>query len=121
MLYTGVAIQMGKSQSVMCAEAGNIPWDGGAIYARAEGVILRSIAGESLLVPIRKDLADLREIFTLNTIGVRIWNLLDGVLPLDGVLAAILDRYEVPEPVARVDLATFIEQLRQARLIESRA
>lgn len=101
-------------------EPATVAWDGSAVYARAEGVILRSVAGEFLLVPIRSGLADLQAIFTLNPIGVAIWEHLDGVLTLDGVLAALLERYEVPAAIARADLASFIDRLGDERLIERR-
>ena len=105
----------------MSTEVESTPWERDACYARAEGVILRSIAGEALLVPIRKDLADLREIFTLNPVGARIWGHLDGELTLGGVLAALLEQFEVSEAEARADLASFVAQLHEARLVDRRA
>ena len=104
----------------MKGETGNAARVAGAVYVRAEGVILRSIAGEALLVPIRKDLADMREVFTLNPIGVVIWQLLDGFLPLSGLLSAVLERYEVAEEQASADLVSFMEQLSARGLIERR-
>ena len=93
---------------------------GGAVYARREGVVLREVAGERLLVPIRKDVADLKAIFALNRVGLRIWELLDGERPLEGVLAGILERFDVPVAEAEADLVAFVGRLEAANLVERR-
>jgi hypothetical protein len=93
---------------------------GGAVYARREGVVLREVAGERLLVPIRKDVADLKAIFALNGVGLRIWELLDGERPLEGVLAGILERFDVPVAEAEADLVAFVGRLEAANLVERR-
>jgi hypothetical protein len=93
---------------------------GGAVYARREGVVLREVAGEHLLVPIRKDVADLKAIFALNGVGLRIWELLDGERPLEGVLAGVLERFDVPVAEAEADLVAFVGRLEAANLVERR-
>jgi len=94
---------------------------GGAVYARREGVVLREVAGEHLLVPIRKDVADLKAIFALNGVGLRIWELLDGERPLGGVLAALVERFDVPAEEAEADLRSFVARLEAAHLVERRS
>jgi len=91
---------------------------GGAVYARREGVVLREVAGEHLLVPIRKDVADLKAIFALNGVGLRIWELLDGARALDGVLAELVERFDVPIEEASADLSAFVDRLLAAGLVE---
>jgi len=92
----------------------------GAVYARREGVVLREVAGEQILVPVRRDVADLRAIFALNHVGRRIWELLDGARDLQGVLAGLVERFDVTAEEAAADLRRFVEQLRQAGLVERR-
>jgi hypothetical protein len=94
---------------------------GGAVYARREGVVLREVAGEHLLVPIRRDVADLKAIFALNGVGLRIWERLDGATALDRVLAEILERFDVPAEEAAADLRAFVDRLEAAGLVERRA
>jgi len=84
-----------------------------AVYARREDVVLREIAGEHLLVPIRRDVADMQAVFALNAIGVYIWELLDGERTLAAILAAILDRFDVSAEEAQADLRSFVERLRE--------
>jgi len=83
-------------------------------------VLLRDVAGEHLLVPIRRNVADLQAIFALNGIGVYIWGLLDGQRSLHAVLAAVLERYDVSADEAAADLHAFVERLTKAGVIERR-
>ncbi|KAA0253630.1 PqqD family protein [Acidobacteria bacterium ACD] len=95
--------------------------DGAAVFGRAEGVVLREVAGESLLVPVRKGVANLDVLFALNAVGAEIWRRLDGATPLDAVLDAVLEKFDVSREEARADLAEFVESLGQARLLERKA
>lgn len=90
------------------------------VYARRDDVLLRDVAGEHLLVPIRRNVADLQAIFALNGIGVYIWGLLDGQRSLHAVLAAVLERYDVSADEAAADLHAFVERLTKAGVIERR-
>jgi hypothetical protein len=91
------------------------------VYARRDDVLLRDVAGEHLLVPIRRNVADLQAIFALNGIGVYIWGLLDGQRSLHAVLAAVLERYDVSADEAAADLHAFVERLTKAGVIERRS
>jgi hypothetical protein len=90
------------------------------VYARKEDVILRDVAGERLLVPIRNSVADLQAIFALGGIGAFIWERLDGERTLGAVLAGILESYQTTSEDAWADLQAFVERLRSAGLIERR-
>jgi hypothetical protein len=90
------------------------------VYVRREDVVLREVAGEHILVPIRSSAADMQAIFALNRTGLRIWQLLDGARRFDEVLAAMTDRYEVAVEEARADLGAFLAQLLAAALVERR-
>lgn len=91
-----------------------------AVFARRPNVILRVVAGERLLVPVRRDVADLRAIFILTGIGAFVWELLDGQRSLDAVLAAVLDRYDVGLEQARADVTSFVARLAEAGIAEQR-
>jgi hypothetical protein len=93
---------------------------GGVIYARREGVVLREVAGEQILVPIKRNVADLKSIFALNRVGRCIWELLDGTRGTDAVLAGLVERFEVSPEEASADLDAFVERLMQAGLVERR-
>jgi hypothetical protein len=91
---------------------------GRVVYARREGVILREVAGEQILVPIRRNVADLKAIFALNGVGRCIWELLDGTRGMDEVLARLVERFDVSSDEAAADLQAFVERLSQAGLVE---
>jgi hypothetical protein len=93
----------------------------GAVFARREGIVLREVAGEHLLVPIRSDVADMRAIFALNRVGLVVWELLDGTRGLDGILGEVLARFDVTAEEASVDLRAFVERLCAAGLAERRS
>ncbi len=48
------------------------------IYMHDPSIVSRSIAGEVILVPIKKNVGDLESIYTLNDTGARIWELIDS-------------------------------------------
>jgi len=92
-----------------------------AVYARRDGVVLREVAGEHLLVPIRHQVADMRAIFALNRVGLFIWERLDGAKGLDRILDEMLGRFDVPADEASADLRSFVERLSGAGLVERRS
>jgi hypothetical protein len=92
----------------------------GAVFVRRPNVILREVAGERLLVPVRRDVADLRAIFIVTGIGAFIWELLDGHRSLGAVLEAVLDRYDVGVEQAQADVTSFVARLAEAGIAEQR-
>ena len=50
----------------------------GAVYARTPDIVPRQIAGDTILVAVRGELARLERIFVLNTVGEYVWAVLDG-------------------------------------------
>jgi hypothetical protein len=90
------------------------------VYNRREPIVLRRIAGEDLLVPIRRQVADLRAIYALAGSGARIWELLDGTRTLGEVRDAIVERFEVGPEEAWADLCAFVLRLEESGLVERR-
>lgn len=98
----------------------NDPEAHGAIYAVHEDVILREIAGEHLLVPIRRHVAEMQAIYALMGTGVRIWQMMDGSRTLAAIQAAIMERFDVSAEEAWIDLCGFVEHLEEQGLVERR-
>ncbi len=86
-------------------------------YRRSADVIARKILGETLLVPIRGDLADLQHLFALNPVAEHIWARLDGEHDLARLRDELVAEFEVEPAQAEDDIAEFIAQLRAAGLI----
>jgi hypothetical protein len=86
------------------------------IYQREKNIVSREIAGETILVPIRGKLADMQNIFTLNTVGAYIWDQLDGTKSLVQILESLLDHFEVSRQEAEKDILEFIDHTSVAGL-----
>ena len=80
-------------------------------YEKDPSIVHRNIAGEEILVPIRSHVADLESIYTLDEVGARIWELIDGQRRVEEIRDAIVEEYEVSPDVAEADLVDFIQQL----------
>lgn len=81
------------------------------VYARNERVVSRKIVDELILVPIRKDVADMETLYTLNEVGARVYELIDGTRPVREIVSAIVTEFQVTEQQAQSDVRDFIDQL----------
>ena len=88
------------------------------VYKKREEIVSRSIADETILVPIRGKLADMQKIFSLNPVADFIWNKLDTEMPLESILDQIPIEFDVDEETAREDLFEFINDCIAADLLE---
>lgn len=82
-----------------------------AVFARNEQVVSRKIVDELILVPMRKDVADMETLYTLNEVGARVYELIDGTRPVREIVNTIVNEFDVTEPQATSDVRAFIEQL----------
>jgi hypothetical protein len=80
-------------------------------YHKDPAMIFRKIGGESLLVPIFHNAADMDSIYVLNEVGSRIWELLDGETPVWEIRDIITQEFEVTPREAEKDLLDFLGQL----------
>ena len=80
-------------------------------YEKDPSIVHRNIAGEMILVPIRQNVADLESIYTLDEVGARIWELIDGQRRVEEIRDTIVEEYEVSQDVAEADLIEFVQQL----------
>jgi len=80
-------------------------------YRRSPDLVFRQIGDEFVLLPIRQDVADMEAVYTLGGVGARIWELLDGELDGQAILARVLREYDVAPETAHADLVEFLQQL----------
>ena len=80
-------------------------------YEKDPSVVYREIAGEAILVPIRRNISDMESIYTLDEVGSDIWDLIDGERAAGDILDVLLGEYDVDAEVLSKDLAEFIQQL----------
>src|SRR3989442_13135678 len=71
-------------------------------FQKDQNLVTRSIAGETIIVPVRSGVSDLEHVYVLNELGSRGWDLLDQQFPVSQIVDAICSDYEVsPEQAAR--------------------
>jgi hypothetical protein len=91
------------------------------VYCKKENMVTRQIAGETLLVPIRSQVADMQNIFALtHTSAEYIWQQLDGKQNLQQIHQGIMDNFQVENQQSLSDLQEFISQLVDAGIIEEK-
>jgi hypothetical protein len=82
-----------------------------AIYEHDPNVVSRSIAGETILVPIHKNVGDMESIYTLNETAAQAWELIDGQRSLAEIHKQMVKDYEIEPLQAEQDLGELIESL----------
>lgn len=86
-------------------------------YNRDADVVTRRIAGEALLVPIRKRLADLDCVYVLHGVADFLWERLDGTRTKADLLREVVERFAVGSPEASGDIDEFLGELEKAGLV----
>lgn len=86
---------------------------------RAADVVTRVVAGETLVVPVRRRVADLSSIFVLNETASRVWELADGTRTASEIARVIAAEFEVDAATAATDVAELITDLRARQLLDA--
>ena len=80
-------------------------------YKKNPNIVYRKIADNFILVPIKHKVGDLESIYTLNEVGARIWELIDGKRNTEQIRNIIIEEFQVSPQEAGKDLSEFIEKL----------
>jgi hypothetical protein len=88
-------------------------------FVKGDDLMTRNIAGEALIVPVRNRVGDLSSIYTLNEVGARVWQLVDGKTPLTEIVRAITGEYEVTPDEAAADILELIQDWETAGLVRA--
>ena len=86
-------------------------------FTKEKDLVTRSIADETIIVPIKNKVGDLDSIYTLNEIGTMIWELIDGKKSVSKIVEAVHNAYEVPLEEAEKDTIDFLNTLKVSGLI----
>jgi hypothetical protein len=82
-----------------------------SVYTRNDRVVSRRIVDELILVPIRQNVAEMEALYTLNEVGARVYELIDGKRPVREIVDAIVTEFDVAFETAEADVREFISQL----------
>ncbi|MBN1349460.1 PqqD family protein [candidate division KSB1 bacterium] len=86
-------------------------------YTKDSSIVSRKIADEFILVPIRQKAGDLDNIYTMNEVAARIWELIDGKKRVEEIRNAIVEEFDVEPQEAEPDLIEFLQKLENVGII----
>jgi len=87
-------------------------------FRKKDNFVVRQIAGDTILVPLRGNLADLQRLYVLDGAGGCILEKMDGSRTLDQICRCLTEEYDVPESEAKRDVQEFLSQLTEAGIVE---
>lgn len=90
-------------------------------YKQSENIVTRKIAGEVLLVPVKGNLADMQQVFTLNKTGELVWECLkEGAAP-ECIVQRITEEFDVEAGTAQADVKELLDHLLSKGLVRQEA
>jgi len=88
-------------------------------YKRNSDTVSREIGGETIVVPICRGVGDMDSVFTFNSLGTDLWKLLDKSHTEEEMALWVTEHFEVSPERALADVRSFLEDLRNAGLVNS--
>ncbi len=79
--------------------------------------VLREIAGDYIIIPTGKTVLEFNGLVTVNEVGVSLWKMLQEEITFDGLVAGILEEYDVDESVAREDIREFLDKMMDSGIL----
>jgi Coenzyme PQQ synthesis protein D (PqqD) len=87
-------------------------------FVRSGNVVSRVIAGETLIVPVRRGVADLASLYSFNAVGSTIWEALEKPRTVNELVTLLADTYDVSSEKAREDLQAFLTEAQTAGVVQ---
>jgi hypothetical protein len=87
-------------------------------FVRSSNVVSRVIAGETLIVPVRRGIADLASLYSFNGVGSTVWEALEKPRTVNELVAVVTDTYDVSPEKAREDLQIFLNEAQAAGVVQ---
>ena len=82
------------------------------------GFVVRSIAGESVVVALGAASKNFNGIIKLNETGRFLWDKLAVGCEAEELVSAILEEYDIDRATAEADIGRFIDTLKGANILE---
>jgi hypothetical protein len=89
-----------------------------AIYSKHPDYVQRDVAGECILVPIRRTLTEANSIYVLNETGAALWNRIDGQRTAQDILTDFCSEYEVTTDQLVKDFTSLLDDLLSIQAVE---
>ena len=83
-----------------------------------EGFILRNVSGSNIVVAVGSAAKEFNGMIRLNGVGAFIWSCLEQDTTEEEIVKAVMEKYDVEEKKADIDVKKFIDRLTEAGFIE---
>ena len=81
-------------------------------------VILRTIAGESMLVPVGDTVTKYNGLFVMTPSAKLLWEAIQDGKEEDELASVLVDAYGIDEETAKADSGAFVAKLRELEIVE---
>jgi hypothetical protein len=92
-----------------------------AVYTKNPDYVQRDVAGECLLVPIRRTLTEANSIYVLNETGAALWYRIDGQRTAEDIVTDFCNEYAVTTDQLAKDFSLLLDDLLSIQAVEERA
>jgi hypothetical protein len=89
-----------------------------AIYTKHPDYVQRDVAGECILVPIRRTLTEANSIYVLNETGAALWYRIDGQRTAQDIVTDFCNEYEVATDQLAKDFTLLLDDLLSIQAVE---
>ncbi len=89
-----------------------------AIYTKHPDYVQRDVAGECILVPIRRTLSEANNIYVLNETGAALWHRIDGQRTAQDIVTDFCNEYEVATDQLAKDFTSLLDDLLSIQAVE---
>ncbi len=83
-----------------------------------ENYMIRSVAGQYIVVPVGDASVDFNAMISLNETGAFLWGKLAEETTEAKLVEALLEEYDVSEETAMADVKAFAQKMREAKLLD---
>jgi hypothetical protein len=87
-------------------------------FTKSPDFVQREVAGEFLLVPIRRRLSEVNRIYVLNETAAALWHRLDGRRSAREIMDDFIQEFDVGAPQLERDFQALLDDLLGIRAIE---
>lgn len=84
-----------------------------SLYLLKKNYVSKSVGEELVLVPLRGNVSQMQELFTLNETGRFVWENLHEQSSVEELIVKMTNEYEVTEDQAQTDILLFLEKLQR--------
>ena len=83
-----------------------------------DGFVLRTVGDNSVVIALGERAKEFNAMISLNEVGAFLWKQLENGAEEQGLVLALLNKYEVDEEIAKKDVKKFVEKLQEAELLD---